>query len=247
MRYIATVILLLPAAAVPACAQDLVWPVSGPVTQTFYGTFSGKSSGYYYDENHTLLYFDYTGADGRHRAIDIGAPTGAPVVAARSGIAISYPDTGGGYGNHIVLDHGSGYFTLYGHLSAIGVSTGQAVATGDYIGQVGATGNVTGPHLHFEVRYSSVGGPWSYSIPRYYIPSMDGDSVGAGLDIVFDYPLIGSSASGGGRDNPNGDRSINDQCVAAVGGDGAGSHPGTIAALAAALLALRLRRRTRLR
>ena len=57
----------------------------------------------------------------------------------------------GGYGNCIMIDHGNGYVTLYGHLNYIGVSNGQTVSQGSVIGQVGSTGASTGPHLHFEV------------------------------------------------------------------------------------------------
>ncbi len=68
-----------------------------------------------------------------------------------------------GYGNFIEIDHGNGYATVYAHLSAIGVKVCQPVYAGQAIGAAGATGNATGPHLHFEVRYG--GGnkdPWDF-------------------------------------------------------------------------------------
>ncbi len=86
-----------------------------------------------------------------HTGIDLSAPHGTPVVAADSGCVIR---TGvlSGYGNLIIINHGNNVSTLYGHLSSIGVGTGQNVKRGQVIGRVGATGRATGPHLHFEVR-----------------------------------------------------------------------------------------------
>ena len=64
---------------------------------------------------------------------------------------ITYAGVSGGYGNFIIIDHGNGMVTRYAHCSTIYVSVGQAIYAGDAIGRVGGTGNVTGPHLHFEV------------------------------------------------------------------------------------------------
>lgn len=86
-----------------------------------------------------------------HSGIDIGAYYASAILAADSGTVI---DAGwmGGYGNAVIIDHGGGYSTLYGHCSQLYVSVGQGVRKGQQIAAVGSTGNSTGPHLHFEVR-----------------------------------------------------------------------------------------------
>ena len=86
-----------------------------------------------------------------HSGIDIGAYYGSSILAADSGIVI---EAGwiGGYGNTVMIDHGGGYSTLYGHCSQLYVRIGQMVNQGEPIAAVGSTGNSTGPHLHFEVR-----------------------------------------------------------------------------------------------
>jgi len=97
-----------------------------------------------------------------HLAIDIAAGTGAPIYAADSGVVVYAGGIGGGYGIMVMIDHQNGYHTLYAHLSSVNVSCGVGVAKGQIIGRAGSTGNSTGPHLHFEVRY--LGGflnPWT--------------------------------------------------------------------------------------
>jgi murein DD-endopeptidase MepM/ murein hydrolase activator NlpD len=89
-----------------------------------------------------------------HSGLDIGASHGSAVVASDSGTVIM-AEVNGGYGNCIMIDHGNGYYTLYGHLSGYAVSSGQAVSKGQTIGYVGDTGWATGPHLHFEIRQGS--------------------------------------------------------------------------------------------
>jgi len=86
--------------------------------------------------------------------VDIAAPKGSPIYAAASGTVIVSRASGwnGGYGNYVVIDHGDGTQTLYGHLSSDNVSVGQRVTRGQQIGGVGNTGKSTGYHLHFEVR-----------------------------------------------------------------------------------------------
>ena len=92
-----------------------------------------------------------------HGGMDIAADTGADILAADSGIVIdaSY-GYNGGYGNMVLIDHGLGLATLYGHCSAIYVSVGQSVAKGEVIAAVGSTGWSTGPHLHIEFRQDGV-------------------------------------------------------------------------------------------
>jgi len=88
-----------------------------------------------------------------HTGIDIAAPYGSPIIAADTGIVSLYVTTWG-YGTYIIMTHGNGYSTYYGHLSgfAPGLRSGQIVARGDLIGYEGSTGWSTGPHLHFEIR-----------------------------------------------------------------------------------------------
>jgi murein DD-endopeptidase MepM/ murein hydrolase activator NlpD len=109
-------------------ASGFVWPTTGPVTSGF-GWRWGRM----------------------HEGVDIGAPTGTPIVAAAAGTVI-VSGWMGGYGNLVVIDHGGGLATAYAHQSSIAAGVGQAVAQGQVIGYVGSTGHSTGPHLHFEVR-----------------------------------------------------------------------------------------------
>ena len=91
-----------------------------------------------------------------HAGCDIGASYGSSIYAAAGGTVI-LAGWNGGYGNCVMVNHGNGYTTLYGHMSSIAVSNGQSVAQGQVLGYVGSTGNSTGPHLHFEVRASATG------------------------------------------------------------------------------------------
>lgn len=119
-----------------AGSGQLLWPAVGPVTSPFGWRIS-----------------PITGLREFHTGIDIGAPYGATVSAADAG-TVEFAGTMSGYGNVVVIDHGGGMATLYGHLSAFGVSAGQSVGRGAPIANVGCTGYCTGPHLHFEVRIS---------------------------------------------------------------------------------------------
>ncbi len=112
--------------------------------------------------NHYLSGFDFT---SYHKGIDIAANVGDPVWAADNGTVVyaGWNDTG--YGYMVMIDHNNGYATLYGHLSAYYVHCGDFVFQGTPIGAAGATGNVTGPHLHFEVRLNS-----GFVNPWYVLP-----------------------------------------------------------------------------
>ena len=98
-----------------------------------------------------------TGSRRFHSGVDIGAPMGAPVVAAGTGIVMSSGWLGG-YGKAIVIQHNGVQQTLYGHLSEVFVQTGQRIEQGTVIGRVGSTGNSTGPHLHFETKVATSDG-----------------------------------------------------------------------------------------
>ncbi|MDH6125145.1 murein DD-endopeptidase MepM/ murein hydrolase activator NlpD [Kitasatospora sp. GP82] len=90
-------------------------------------------------------------ASGYHTGVDFLVSTGTTVKAVTTGTVVT-TGWGGSYGNQVVIKHADGKYSEYAHLSAITVKAGQSVATGQQIGRSGATGNVTGPHLHFEVR-----------------------------------------------------------------------------------------------
>lgn len=86
-----------------------------------------------------------------HAGLDFAAPQGTPIYATADGVVKLAGNTGNGYGNYVVLNHGYGYETLYGHQYRIKVKPGQRVKRGEQIGWVGSTGKSTGPHVHYEV------------------------------------------------------------------------------------------------
>ena len=88
----------------------------------------------------------------KHTGWDIATNTGAPVRVTAPGVVEVAGWTNIGYGLHIIVNHGYGYKTLYGHLSRLNINQGDTVSSNDLIGFVGSTGNSTGPHLHYEVR-----------------------------------------------------------------------------------------------
>jgi len=128
-----------PAAA--SSGSGMAWPANGSVTSGF---------GYRWGS--------------LHAGIDIANGTGTPIRAARAGTVI-LAGWNGGYGNCIVIDHGGGFSTLYGHMTRLRASEGQRVGQGELIGDMGSTGNSTGSHLHFETRVN--GSPRD---PTNYLP-----------------------------------------------------------------------------
>ncbi len=121
---------LTPNAGSVTAAGSFVWPAAGRITQRY---------SFY------------------HKAFDIANKSGGSILAADSGTVIvaGWIDNSG-YGNRVMIDHGNGFVTLYGHMSLIQVKQGQTVARGNVIGQMGSTGRSTGTHLHFEVRRGGV-------------------------------------------------------------------------------------------
>jgi murein DD-endopeptidase MepM/ murein hydrolase activator NlpD len=93
-----------------------------------------------------------------HAGVDLAAPNGTRISAAGAGVVVA-AGPAEGYGNAVLIDHGDGYLTHYGHMSAITVTAGQHVRAGDQIGTEGSTGHSTGPHLHFEVHEGAYKNP----------------------------------------------------------------------------------------
>ncbi len=127
-------------AAIAAAAGKYLWPVGGTGGYISSGFGSRYLNGYY----------EY------HKGIDIAAPYGTPIYAAADGY-VTMSKKNSSYGNCVMIDHGSGYVTLYAHASKLIVSSGTYVQKGDLIALVGSTGKSYGNHLHFEVRYN---GTW---------------------------------------------------------------------------------------
>jgi murein DD-endopeptidase MepM/ murein hydrolase activator NlpD len=145
----------------PASAQVGGSGACPPITggAVGYGTFVFPTS------RHYLSGFDYS-TKTNHLGIDLAANLGDPIYAADGGVVVYAGSNSYGYGNMIMIDHGTGFQTLYAHLSAIFVSCGNNVTQGETIGSAGATGHASGPHLHFEVRTASaVIDPWDVLPP----------------------------------------------------------------------------------
>jgi LysM repeat protein len=143
----------------PAVAYVFGPGACGPVQDGAVGTgsFIWPSS------THYLSGYDYS-PETNHYAIDIKGYLGQPIWAADSGVIVYAGWNNFGYGNVVVIDHGSGWQTLYAHMDQIYVSCGQSVFQGTPIGTVGITGNTTGPHIHFEMRH------YGYVNPHDFLP-----------------------------------------------------------------------------
>ena len=98
----------------------------------------------------------FTGKPATHSGIDVPAPKGVKILAAKSGVVITSAYNKGGYGNYVVVSHGDGNTTLYAHMNSRAVKEGAAVKQGDVLGYVGTTGRSTGNHLHYEIRVNNV-------------------------------------------------------------------------------------------
>jgi murein DD-endopeptidase MepM/ murein hydrolase activator NlpD len=132
-------------------------PISGGAVG--YGTFIWPAN------NHYLSGFDYSPSTN-HWGIDIAGNEGEAVYATDAGVVVYVGWNNYGYGNMIMIDHGSGFQSLYAHLSAFNVTCGQSVGQGEVIGAIGSTGHSSGPHLHFEIRAtSSFVNPWDVLPP----------------------------------------------------------------------------------
>ncbi len=131
--------------AATGASGSMIWPISGPITSE-YGW-----------RTHPIF-----GTTRYHSGLDIGADYGDPIRAADGGVVIS-AEWLGGYGYAVIIDHGGGLSSLYGHNSELLVSEGQRVYKGQTIARAGSTGYSTGPHCHFEVRLNGAPvNPWNY-------------------------------------------------------------------------------------
>jgi murein DD-endopeptidase MepM/ murein hydrolase activator NlpD len=121
---------LTPDAGTVSAVGSFIWPASGGISQ---------------------------GYRSYHAAIDISSRGGGAILAADSGTVVvaGWPDNYG-YGNRVIIDHGNGFVTLYGHMSSVSVVAGQTVTRGSTIGMMGCTGRCSGTHLHFEIRSGGV-------------------------------------------------------------------------------------------
>ena len=138
-------------AAAAAAAAAAAGSGGGGGSANASGSFLWPVASYVYvSSRFGLRVHPITGEKKSHTGIDIASNQGTAVYASDGG-TVTLAGWNGGYGNCIMIDHGNGYVTLYGHLSSISVSQGQTVSQGTTIGAVGSTGNSTGPHLHFEV------------------------------------------------------------------------------------------------
>jgi murein DD-endopeptidase MepM/ murein hydrolase activator NlpD len=145
----------------PASAGVLGAGACPPIT----GGAVGTGTFYWPTNNHWLSGFGYS-PETNHLGIDLDGETGDPVYAADAGVIVYAGWNDWGYGNMVIVDHGSDWQTLYAHLSAINYVCGQSVGPGTVIGAMGSTGNSTGSHLHFELMHSR----FSKVNPMNYLP-----------------------------------------------------------------------------
>jgi murein DD-endopeptidase MepM/ murein hydrolase activator NlpD len=139
-------------------AQPNIWPVDG-VLMSSYGERADP----------------FSGEGAYHTGVDISAPLGTRVHATADGIVV-FADRFGGYGRLVIIDHGNGYETYYAHLSRVDVIDGQEIRQGALVGAVGATGRVTAPHLHYEVRvHKAPVNPYRYLAGRPVIQQAKAD------------------------------------------------------------------------
>jgi murein DD-endopeptidase MepM/ murein hydrolase activator NlpD len=143
---------LLPAGVSPA-GLHLSWPLHGVITQPFGPT-------------NFQLEPPLGSSPHFHTGVDVAAALGSPVRATADGVVVAVAHTGVGYGNYVIIAHGSGVLSLYGHLLATDVNVGEKVVRGQRIGREGSSGLSTGPHLHFEVRING-----QVANPMRYLPS----------------------------------------------------------------------------
>lgn len=130
--------------------EPFSWPVQGGIVRSPFGMRHGR----------------------QHAGIDISAPSGSPIYAARDGVVAYSGHKYRGYGNVVMIDHGDGFITVYAHNRANLVHEGDLVVRGQMIAHVGATGNATGAHCHFEIRNDNISAD-----PRGYLSESPEDDV----------------------------------------------------------------------
>jgi murein DD-endopeptidase MepM/ murein hydrolase activator NlpD len=139
-------------------AAPTLWPVEGRVMSSF-----GERED------------PFNGEGAFHRGVDISGSYGQPIVSPAPGLVIA-ADFESGYGRTVVIDHGNGIKTLYGHMSGFAVAPGQRVDRGDTIGYIGVSGRSTGPHVHYEVRINNVPvNPYKYLRTTMARATINGD------------------------------------------------------------------------
>ncbi|MFC8343390.1 peptidoglycan DD-metalloendopeptidase family protein [Streptomyces sp. NPDC057280] len=145
-----------PASADRSTSSEKSSSSSDTTTATRSSESAGSSSGFTLPVSGATVGTGYHVAgsmwsSGYHTGVDFVVPTGTPLKAVGAGTVVS-AGWGGAYGNQVVIKLADGYYAQYAHLSSLSVSSGQTVTEGQQVGLSGATGNVTGPHLHFEIR-----------------------------------------------------------------------------------------------